>query len=416
MSDVMRKALEYLDRKKGSFFFPLITFYFLYIILNSNSTFSSPESMNAYFGGESLAGSWKWAGSWSWDVSPFKYRILFHLAVDSAASAMTVLGFASLKTYWLALIVISTLSFVFAVYSLYLLLKTLGFNTNYSYIGIIFWMALPPIHFAYIIPTQTKEDFLAYAIFFLALRAILEGQSRSLILLALIGAFTRETLLLIPGLYLISPASRSQKVYCFATACITYGMIRLYMGSGSYQFPDNWSSSYLLPISLFYVLGFAWVFVFESLWRKNPLLSLAEGFKNLFSRSPLEASKNSLFQMWLPWVLLTLLPTYCLLGRIQEIRIGALLAPWAIVRMLEILRRTQISFVLKKQMIGSMGLACILILAIETIPGLSIREYLNPHIAEFSQSVWWMEFYIQIVLCSTMFPLLASLRKYQTAK
>jgi hypothetical protein len=64
------------------------------------------------------------------------------------------------------------------------------------------------VHFAFVLPTQTKEDFLGYGILFLGLRAILLRRHASVAMWSIVGGFTRETLLVPPAVYFLVAADR----------------------------------------------------------------------------------------------------------------------------------------------------------------------------------------------------------------
>lgn len=134
-----------------------------------------------------------------------------------------------------ALVAASAASILFATFACDRFLRAAGLDFRGRLTGLLFWFLLPPIHNAYVLPVQTKEDFLAYGILFMGLRAVLLGQDRGVLIWTALGALTRETLMLIPLAYVLgSRAPWQWKVAAFVLGASIHVFIRAVMGISGY--------------------------------------------------------------------------------------------------------------------------------------------------------------------------------------
>lgn len=387
---------------------------FFVCFLQPESVYRSPASMALYFGASDPGPHFEWPGSWSWSEAPFKYRVLFHGAVDACAELTRLVVADDLRAYWLSLMLVSALSFALALLALSRLLASLGISAERRAIGLMLWFLLPPIHQAYALPTQTKEDFLAYALFFFGITALLERRYGTLIALSLLCALTRETLLLMPALYVVA-APRGEgflrRLGPLAVALALHMWLRFALGFGGYDvlmLSENLASLPILLVSIALALGSGWLGIALSL---GPALSgTFAQLRALIGRAPSlahsavrpsetsERARGDRFFALLPWVLLALVPAHLLLGRIQEIRISALLAPWAVVALLSIGRIGSPLRVLRSTAL-QYGLP-VFALAVVLAEGLGLGRALRQHNAallpDFATRGWWLELYLQL--------------------
>lgn len=370
----------------------------LLCLLHPSSVYRSPSVMDLYFGGEIEPGSWRWPGSWSWDVPPFQYRVLFHAGVDTLARVLPDLH-DPLTTYWIAMLAGLVLSFVLATCALNGLLQGLGFSLNERWIGLATWLALPPIHNAFVFPTQTKEDFLAYAIFFHGLRALLVGDKWGLLLWTVLGAATRETLMLIPGIaLLVRDLPGRFRVGALLAGLGVHVAIRAALGLREYDplmLERNLASPVLCMVSFVSILGFGWIPVaHRALYSVSTLAAILIAGRRYESR--LER-----FWSWLPLTAALLLPAHFVFGRAEEMRISALLAPWGVVGILQVLRGSLLRALCAPRVVLLGSIPLILVAASEVLGlGSALRSAMHPSLGQFSQPLWWLEGYLQATLAA----------------
>jgi len=332
------------------------------------SFYRSPAALTAYFGGgPAELASWSWpVGSWSWDEAPFRYRVLFHGSVDALATIIAV-GVSRPTAYWLAMLVAQSAAVVLAALGVDRLVSAIGGSGPQRVGAQIAWLALPPVHLAFAYPVQTKEDFLAYALLFFGLAEFLRGRWRGVLVISMLGALTRETLLLLPLVHALGyKGSWQHRLAPLGAALSIHAGLRLALGHASYdalKLDENFSSPAAVIVSLALVLGAGWA------WLRGP--------------GPLSR--------WLPVALVMLVGTHLVLGRVQEIRISLLLAPWLLSRVVEFAG-------LRVRWLALVG-TVVAIVAVEGLGwGRMLREVLNPHIDQFASRVWSVAAYAQIVL------------------
>lgn len=375
------------------------------------STYSSPEMMDAYFGGENTPGSWKWEsvdGSWTKDYEPFKYRLVFRGLVDSVANFGLALGAErDLYTYWMAYLTISTAVHTFALYACYLFLQTLGLKLQWRLAGVVAWALLPPILFPYSYPVQTKEDFIAYGLIFLALRAMLTGRWWQVVLICFAGAFVRETLLMIAGLFLLgSEAPRRLKIAALALPIMVHVLLRTAMDINGYEvFRSTNLNTPLLPVvALVFIFGYAWVPLAVYMTQTR----LLEPLKRDFAPSLLQRSNRSgsvlddrltALRHAFPYALIVLLAAHFLMGRVQEIRITCLLSPFVLLALFDMFRGRYFTRETALTVWAASSSMVALLLLFEMTGGAtSLRVFLNPMLEEFALPLWWAVAYLQLIL------------------
>jgi hypothetical protein len=373
----------------------------LAITLHARSTFASPQAMLDYFGPASSAGPAAggaaelpdWQGSWSWSAAPFRYRVLFHGAVDLlyfASRRVTEAAAAPFDAhaYWLCLVVASIATVVFAGHALFALMRRFV-SAQLAVVALLAWFALPPIHYAYVIPIQTKEDFLGYGLFFLGLAAILDGRWPAIFVFTALGALTRETLLAIPLLALVRFGPKPRPIAALALGGVCFVGVRLALGWSGYStaVPDGLapdvSATALFVTSLFLILGAGWV---------GLLPQRGGGDDPALERRRVAARL-------LPVLLVALVGAHVLVGRVQETRISALLAPWAVLGVVALVvaaarvPRVRVAFVL-----GALAAVAAIVVVERSGLGTRLRDRLNPGLGEWAAQHWWQENYLQLVL------------------
>lgn len=380
----------------------------LAMVFHPISVYRSAILMDAYFGGEVAPGTWTWNGSWTWEQEPFRYRLLFHAAVDGLANFMTLVMPRSLSTYWFALLAAMIASIVFAAVALELLLRQCGYDRMSRALLLIAWFLMPPIHNAFVLPVQTKEDFLAYGILFLGLRSVLREDLRGVLWWTLLGALTRETLLILPGVYfLVSRDTLLRRAFPIVLGLgVSFG-IRIVMGMEGYQVTrnENFESALLVPVSLFFVFGFAWLAAPTLIARAFPLKLLRlilQSFRPGGTDVRAAIAMQRLLETF-PIVLILLLSTHVFMGRVVEIRISALLAPWLLVGLAGLLAERDLRVTPVRLVLPA---AVALIIAGLEASGIAgyLGELLQTEIYGFVGLTWGVEFYLQLLLLSLLLP------------
>lgn len=375
------------------------------LVLHPAGTFATPGRMDAFFGGETAPGSWAWTGSWSWTVEPFRYRILFHGIVDGLAAALTLALPRDLATYWLALVASLIASVAFAGVALDALLERLNVPAPGRLLLLAAWLAMPPVHNAVVLPVQTKEDFLAYGIFFLGLRAALDDDVRAVAVWSVLGALTRETLLLLPGAFvLLASGHRGRRYAPLALAVGVHAALRLALGAEGYRIvqEENFGSGALVAVSLFLVLGYGWVAL--ALWTpwQHVAAGVTSGLRRAVAARVTTAPGPADVARLLPFIALPLLVAHFAMGRIVEIRISLLIAPWALVATWQGLGRAGAAARAWQSYLGAL-LVLVLLVALEASGAASaLRASLNPHLGPFAPAIWWGEIYAQLALVAAL--------------
>ncbi|MEO9824283.1 MAG: hypothetical protein ABJF50_07710 [Paracoccaceae bacterium] len=396
------------------FVFAIVVAILLHLV--PGSTYATAEAMNVYFGTENKPGSWTWEhldqGSWAKEWEPFKYRIVFRGAVDLVAHFFLLTGAPKdIHTYWLAFMGISVLSHAFAIWACDQFLQAAGAKSRARLAGVGVWLLLPPVLFAYIIPVQTKEDFLAYGLIFLALRAMLKGDWISVVVICVLGAFVRETLLIISGLFLLGTnAPRKMKfAVLILPICIHIGL-RLGFGVNGYQvFRETNLLSILLPLlALALTFGFGWVPLVRYLAMAQPIAAFRRGLSVFgLAKVPLLTSHQERLDALrgaFPYALVLLFVAHFFMGRIQEIRITFLLSPFVLLALAEYFRARTVT--LRALIAGSIAGICAagIIVVLEAMGAMTaLRLQMNPLIDEFAQQKWWAVAYLQMILATALF-------------
>ncbi len=384
--------------------------------LMPGSTYRSPEMMDIYFGNENSPGSWTWEhldrGSWAKEWEPFKYRIVFRGLIDFFAGFYFFFGADhDLQTYWLAFLTVSVAAHTFAIWACDRFLEAAGLGKMGRLAGVIAWLLLPPILFAYMLPVQTKEDFLAYGLGFLAFRAMLRGDYFHVVMICFFGAFVRETLLVLAGIFLIgTDAPRRMKIAALVLPIGVHLALRFTLGMNGYQiFRETNLVSIGLPIAAFaFIFGYGWFPLTKYLLRANLGAPIIRGISILrHSTAPVSATLDQRFDALrsaFPYALVLLLIAHFFMGRIQEIRITALLSPYVLLALIALFR--DLSWSKKPVLVGliASSATAMLIVALEALDIVgAFRVQINPMIAEFANQKWWAMAYLQIILMVGIF-------------
>lgn len=252
---------------------------------------------------------------------PYKYRILFPTIVKysffSLSSPSNNYNFYLFYIFW------SGLFYISSAISFYFLLKSLRFSVNYSFPGVLLFLASPAIFLAFSLPVHTREDFLAYTILCLGLICIIKNNHFGVWIFTVLGVLCRETLLLIPLLYLLhGKKGVLSRISLMITSLIIFTMLRFNLHVEGYD-PIALGLVYNLE-NLSGSIGFTFL-TFSFMWPAF-LFDIFVFFKDRTAHNhPLILLRKSAAYVFLLVFLSTII-----LGRLNEIRLLFLLFPWVI--------------------------------------------------------------------------------------
>lgn len=256
------------------------------------------------------------------DAAPFKYRVLFTWIIKGTHRLFfdytNNTGFYYTFVFW---------SFIFSTatgIALYYFLKAVQFKEKYAFVGCIMFYLSAPVIFAYIRPVHIREDFLGYLILILGLTYIIKNKSTGVLILSILGVFCRETLLIIPFIYLFFTKEKLLKRFIIALIPVAlHLLIRLVIGYETYKILElglmynirNFNQTLLF---FYFTFGILWIPFFIDLFRQK------SNKKNYLNNSLQLLHKSA------PWVFILIFLSTFIGGRISEIRLLFLLFPWVI--------------------------------------------------------------------------------------
>lgn len=252
--------------------------------------------------------------------NPMQYRLLFYWIVHTSWTFFydesDAKGFLTVYRFW------SALFFYLCLIVLYDYLRLLEFDQKSAVWGCLIFLSSPPVMFAYVYPVHTREDPLAYLLILLVLISILKQKVWSVVVFAILGVLCRETLLIVPLVYLVFSEDKiSNRLFVFVVSLFTFMCIRIIVGIESYNPFDSARENYEYPfetiLALFLVFGFYWVPGLSGLfmaWSKRKRLPAEKAF--------------ILSSAWLSFLLI--MGSHIFLARARELRISFLVFPWLI--------------------------------------------------------------------------------------
>ncbi len=255
--------------------------------------------------------------------APFEYRILFPAIV---LSAWTATRGENTAFYW-SYVSISLIFFIGAALAFFQLLLELRFSRRLSLTGVIIFLLLPPLLLAYTLPVHTREDTLAYLILCLGLLFLLRKQYVWFFSICLIGVLCRETLLILPFIFLffVKDFSFWKRAFLASLPIVAWLALRILVetNKAAYDplegFKWNLANPAQVVVFAFITFGPLWI-----LWLGGRKLVLRkESSKNMNERVQMLARSA-------PWALTLIIVTTFLGGIYNEIRLLYLGFPWVI--------------------------------------------------------------------------------------
>jgi hypothetical protein len=263
------------------------------------------------------------------EQAPFKYRLLFPTIIKGSYNLVyngnDNLGFFYTYRFW------SMVFYITSACSMFWLLLNVGFNNQQSLVGTMTFLFLPPMLLAFTLPVHTREDTLAYTLFFAGLALLIKEKRWPFMFIALAGVVARETLLLLPLLYFFFAKDESviRRFFIAGLPLLLWTAIRIFMG---YQDYDVWEGLRWNLNNPEQVIGFLFI-TFNFLWL--PFLLHLVFFKKNIHYTPQDLRffyRSSVF------ALVIILLTTFFGGIYNEIRLLYLFAPWMIIIFLDFIR------------------------------------------------------------------------------
>lgn len=274
---------------------------------------------------------------YEWNLSekaPFGYRVLFRSIIES----LWLTSDKSNRSFYWCYIFVSLFTVIGAAISFYYLLLVLSFSNMHSLVGVLIFLLLPPIFFAYTRPVHTREDMLAYLLLNIGLIVLIRKNYIQFLFVSIIGVLCRETLMILPFTYLFFTKElilfKRALIASFPiTVCI---FLRLFIELDTTDYNPilglEWNLSNPVEVLCFAFIVFGPFWIFWLLGRKE-VLSISKYPDNYGIEI---IAKSSI------WVVLLICLTTVLGGIFNEIRIMYLAFPWIITLSLCFIRENDI--------------------------------------------------------------------------
>lgn len=333
--------------------------------------------------------------AYEWPIrqdAPFKYRLLFPTVVEGTWQLLRS-GPTDNATFLLVYRAWSIVFYCAAVLSLYALLRVTGFGRDAAGAGGILMLLLPAMALAFTYPVHTHEDTLAYALLNLGLIAMIRERYLLFCCTVLVGVTCRETLLVLPAVFLLDHrASWVRRLLPAALGGALFLAIRWSLGTESYNVLrnglwDNLGRAANSAAFLFLSFGCFWLLAIAAWWR-GASLPQNPGRALMFRGAPLAA--------------LLIVGTTVLVGRIEEIRLLHLLAPWVIVLSLDAMQSgppTIAQYLRSAQCRRWLAGAGVALAA-----ALFAVYAWKPHLAGLLPTHWWLALLLMLLATGALLP------------
>lgn len=299
---------------------------FLLLLLSGTILFLSNIFTNGYLSSPVNMGAELWSlpqQLHEWKLSytePFKYRLLFPWLVKTSYQMINshneIISFYFIYNLW------TYITLFYAVISFYILTVNIYKDKLFIIITFILFFTSSPLLFSHTLPVHTREDFLAYGLLCNGLYFIINKKIWEIILLSSFSVLCRETLLILPFLFLFftsTPKSFLKRAIISLIPIIVYISLRNYMGNHIYDIWVGLRWNLKNPIQ-----AFVFIFIsFHFLW----VIFIVNIFTNSISHNE---KINFLKKSSLSVFLMVFMTTF-LFGIFNEIRLLFLLFPWIII-------------------------------------------------------------------------------------
>lgn len=261
-------------------------------------------------------GEWKLS-----NVEPYKYRVLFPWLVKSSNNIINahkeVIPFFIIYNIW------TYITLFYAVISFYILAINIYNDKIFIIITFLLFFTSAPLLLSHTLPVHTREDFLAYGLICNGLYFLINKNIIKFIILSCFSVFCRETLLILPFLFLFFtsfPDSFLKRAVISSIPIIVYIFLRKYMGYHMYDMwvGLRWNLQNPIQALVFVYISFhfLWIIFLINIIR----IPISTNYEKI---NFLKKSALSIFIM--------ILMTTFLFGIFNEIRLLFLLFPWIII-------------------------------------------------------------------------------------
>jgi hypothetical protein len=258
--------------------------------------------------------------------APFKYRLTFPAAIKGSYQVLSENDdphtFYHVYKFW------SLTFYILSACAFFWLLLQCGFVPWLGFIGTFVFLVLPPMLMAFTLPVHTREDTLAYTLFFAGLGFLVRQQRWVFFATCLVSVFTRETLLLLPLLYFFYGKDEQliRKILISGLPILLWLAMRIAIGYDEYDvwlgLRWNLNNPDQVVGFIFITFNFLWLFfILHFLFFKRNM-HFINSEKRFFYRSSVFA-------------LAIILITTFVGGIFNEIRLLNLYSPWMILFFLD---------------------------------------------------------------------------------
>jgi hypothetical protein len=257
---------------------------------------------------------------------PFRYRVVFPAIVKSIHTTFYTADDS--RGFYVVYVGVSLIFYITSAVAMFWLLKQCGFDNILCFSGCIIYLLLPAMLLAFTLPVHTREDTLAYTLFFTGLGLLIRRDRWVFLCVSIAGALTRETLLLLPLLYLLFAKDERifRRLFIAGVPVLAWLFVRFGLPQERY---DVWEGLTWNLNNLEQVAGFTFI-AFNVLWL--PFVLHISFYRRHLHYTPQDLRffyRTSLF------TLLVILLTTFLGGIFNEIRLLFLFSPWMIILALD---------------------------------------------------------------------------------
>ncbi|WKV12891.1 hypothetical protein [Marivirga harenae] len=266
-----------------------------------------------------------------------------------------------------------------------------------AFLGVLLHLSMAPIVFAFTLPVHTREDQLGFLFLLSAIYFLYDKKYILYLVIACVGVFVRETLLLLPFLLLLfAKIPLPRKLFLSGLPLVVWLVYRWLIGTEPYDFwlGLKWNLSNPVQLVLFGFLSFSYlwthlIFSFKGAHDHNEDLGLFSGKAVLLA-------------------LVVIISTTFLFGIFNEIRLLYLVFPWVIIPCLRIIRKYQklwLKFLKNKYVLISSITLILGVSASSTFISDTIRNTLGDSQYGVPYGLWVIAFLLYLIptIFSTIF-------------
>ncbi len=341
---------------------------------------------------------------YEWHLSqkaPFQYRLLFPAIVQGSWQLLTA-DQPDNEVFFYVYQGWSLFFLITAVISFYFLIQAFGFNQRWRLWGCLFFLISPPVLLAYTLPVHTREDTLGYTLLCVGLLCLMHQRIFLFFLVTLLGVLCRETLLILPFIFLFFIPFRNIafRTGLAAMPVLLWISLRFWIDGGVYDPLEGlkWNLA-----NLEQVVGFSFI-TFHFMWL---LFFYGLLHRQSFIRNNADFPTQFLFQSGFIIFCLIVITTF-IGGIFNEIRLLFLMFPWVIMIALHVLRMYQnrISAALQHKKYQVYLLINVLVFGVACIYLVQhYQQFLDPSRYAIPFQVWIVATFVYVLITVLFIPL-----------